>query len=186
MGILETAKEYIGKVTYKFGANDPDKGTADCSSFTSKVFKRNGITIGRTTQEQYKKGKEVSKEEARPGDLIFFKDTYDSNYVAGVSHVGIVVGNGMMIDCGSKGVTMRTYQDDYWSKHFLAIKRIDGVDVGSIPTDTNLPSITPTKSDIGLNWWGDIVVVVILIILVIISVLMLMLALGVDKEVLPI
>lgn len=194
MGVLDTASEFIGKVKYVFGASDPVGGQSDCSGFTKYVFKEQGINIGRTTQEQLTKGKEVPKSSAKPGDLIFFRNTYNSNYTAGVSHVGIVAGNGMMIDCGNSGVSLRSYETDYWKSHFLTVKRIDGIKIGAVnapgvdnSTGSNSTDSTGSKAnDVGLTWWGDVVVMIILILLIIASVILLMFALGIDKEVLPI
>lgn len=62
----------------------------------------------------------VSPEEAKPGDLIFFQGTYNTT---GASHVGIYVGNGMMIHCGDP-VQYTSVQTSYWQSHFLAYGRI--------------------------------------------------------------
>lgn len=172
MGILEKAASYIGKVNYVFGASDPDNGISDCSGFTQKVYKEFGYTIGRTTQEQWQKGEEVSKAELKPGDLVFFKDTYDSHYLDGVSHVGINYGGGMMIDCGSStGVSKRSFETDYFKQHWLGAKRITdkSEDIGISGNETPVSSDTKTNS-FGLKWWGDVLIVVMIIGLIIGSV----------------
>ena len=53
MGIVDTAKSYINKVVYQFGADNIDGGVGDCSSFTQKVYEKNGISIGRDTESQW-------------------------------------------------------------------------------------------------------------------------------------
>lgn len=87
--IVEFAKSKLG-TKYVYGATGPS--TFDCSGLTSWCHKQSGISIPRTSLEQSKKGKSVSKNDLQPGDLVFFKTT-----AAEVGHVGIYVGNGEMI-----------------------------------------------------------------------------------------
>lgn len=186
MGVIETAKSFVGKVQYSFGASDPEGGRSDCSGFTQYVFRENGYNIGRTTQEQYQKGEEVSKSLVKAGDLVFFKDTYDSNYIDGVSHVGIALGGGVMIDCGSNGVTVRSYETEYWKEHWLGARRISGVEIGNAG-NTSISNATFAET-IDLKWWGDVVVVIVILLLIIAALWFLIMAVGVDskiKEVLP-
>ena len=176
MGVLETAESFIGKVTYRFGSTAVEQGKADCSAFTQYVFKQNGYNIGRTTSEQVKKGTKVSKAEARPGDLIFFQGTYR----AGVSHVGIVVGNGEMIDCGeANGVSRRSYNTDYWNQHFLEVRRVDGVDIGTGSGAVNDSEDSEEETKLDLTWWGDIVSVVIVVLLILAALLFVLKAINV-------
>lgn len=133
MGIIDTAKKCIGRVKYIFGAGQINKdgsGKADCSYFTMWVFAQNGINIGRTTEAQMGKGKEVAKKDLQPGDLVFFKDTYASNYKNGVSHVGIYLGNGEFVhnSSGAGCVTVSKLNSAYYQSHYLTAKRVADAD----------------------------------------------------------
>jgi hypothetical protein len=128
--IVRIAKSYIGKVKYVFGAETPDKGVSDCSGFTQAVYRKVGLAIGRNTEAQITNKNIVKVSDsynfkAQPGDLIFFKNTYNSGYIYGVSHVGICTGEGTkFIECNSsKGVCVSDYTSNYCKKYFLMIKR---------------------------------------------------------------
>ena len=160
MGVIDTAKSYIGKVQYFFGADDVDGGRGDCSSFTQTVFEKNGVDIGRDTNEQWQTGADVNRDDLQAGDLVFFKDTYKNDHKDGVSHVGIYEGNGQFIHLSSKGVTESNLSSEYWTEHYLGAKRIDGVSVEDSSADGDT-----AESSAGLTWWGDIVKVVLITLL---------------------
>ena len=81
----------------------------------------NGWDVGRCRANELKnKCAYISPAQARPGDLIFFKGTYNTS---GASHVGIYIGNGMMIHCG-KPVQYASINRDYWKRHFLSFGRL--------------------------------------------------------------
>lgn len=124
--VVKKAKSYIGKVRYVFGASSPDRGKSDCSGFTQYVYKKAaGKSIGRTTSEQVRKGKRIEKSKLKAGDLVFFKNTYNSGYIYGVSHVGIYVGNGKFVHCSSSGgVKASNLYESYYSKHWLMGRRV--------------------------------------------------------------
>jgi cell wall-associated NlpC family hydrolase len=124
--VVELAKSYAGKVTYIYGAASPENGKSDCSGFTEHCYKKAaGKAIGRTTGEQVGKGEEVAKSKAAPGDLVFFKDTYNSGYKYGVSHAGICLGGGMFIHCSSSGgVRTSSLSEAYYAQHFLMVRRV--------------------------------------------------------------
>jgi cell wall-associated NlpC family hydrolase len=84
----------------------------DCSGFVQYVFKQNGKSIARDTLGQYAATKKVSN--PQPGDLVFFAGTYK----AGISHVGIYIGNNQFIHSGGANVHVRSMSDPYWSKYF--------------------------------------------------------------------
>ena len=79
-----------------------------------------GISIARTCIPQYKEGVYVAKADPQPGDLVFFTGTYDT---PGVSHVGIYVGNSMMIHCGDP-ITYANINTVYWQSHFYTYGRL--------------------------------------------------------------
>lgn len=147
MGIVDTAKSYLGKVKYVFGANDLDGGKADCSSFVQSVYKKNGITIGRTTALQWQDGQYVEKENLQAGDLVFFHSTYNSNYVDNVSHVGIYIGNDEFIHCssGAGTVTTNKLSESYYQNHYLGGKTYGTVSESSSTSSSENSSWSDEK-----------------------------------------
>ena len=118
--MIAEAEKHLG-TPYVWGGYAP--GGFDCSGFVSWVINHcgNGWDYGRLTAEGIRQVcAYVSPEEAKPGDIIFFERTYDT---AGASHVGIYVGDGMMIHCG-KPVQYTTIHTDYWNNHFLQFGRL--------------------------------------------------------------
>lgn len=116
--IVTNAKKYLG-VPYVWGGTSP-KGF-DCSGFTQYVMKLSGITLPRTTTEQYKVGTYVAKKDLQPGDLVFLQNTYR----AGISHVGIYIGDGKMIHASSsKGVTTSNLSSSYYTSHYYGARRV--------------------------------------------------------------
>lgn len=179
MAIVDTAKMCLGRVKYVFGANQINSdgsGVADCSSFTQWVFKQNGINIGRNTEAQLSHGTKVDKRSLQPGDLVFFKDTYASNYKDGVSHVGIYIGNNEFIhnSSGAGKVVISKLNSAYYQTHYLTGKRItssdndnldNNVDVdGEIGDKNNNDSNTNTGTN--LKWYGDLIVLILTILTV--------------------
>ena len=128
MSVVNTAKEYLGKVSYTFGADNVEGGSADCSSFTQYVYKKNGYSIGRDTTAQLSNTQKVEKSDLQAGDLVFFQGTYRK----GVSHVGIYIGNNEFIHCSSKAknVIVSSLNDSYWKSHWLQGGRVTGTSSG--------------------------------------------------------
>ena len=91
----------------------------DCSGFVQYVFKTSGISLPRTAVEQYKLGVPVSRNELRPGDLVFFQ-----TYAPGASDVRIYIGGGRTLGASSKGVGIYDLSVSYWSQHYLGARRI--------------------------------------------------------------
>jgi murein DD-endopeptidase / murein LD-carboxypeptidase len=91
--IIAKAKSLQGKVTYKFGVNNPSKLWFDCSSFTKYVFGSQGIDLKWGSKAQSKQGVYVAKKNLQPGDLIFLSVGTKGQ----VNHVGIYIGNGKFI-----------------------------------------------------------------------------------------
>lgn len=118
--MLKEAQKYLN-VPYVWSGYSPSG--FDCSGFVSWVLNHcgNGWNFGRLTAEGLRqKCKAVKPEDAKPGDLIFFQNTYAT---AGASHVGIYVGNDTMIHCG-KPVQFSKINRPYWKSHFLSYGRL--------------------------------------------------------------
>ena len=117
--MLAEAEKYLG-YPYVWGGSSPST-SFDCSGFVSWVINHSGWDVGRLgAQGLCNICTPVSSANAKPGDLIFFKGTYDT---PGVSHVGIYVGNGMMIHCGSP-ISYASINTSYWQSHFYQFGRL--------------------------------------------------------------
>lgn len=105
--VYNTAKKYLGK-PYVYGATGPR--AFDCSGFTGYVYKKAAkITLPRTAQAQYNAYKHVSASKVTKGDLVFFGYSKHS-----ISHVGLYVGNGKMIDAQNRGVVTEKVHAPWW------------------------------------------------------------------------
>jgi hypothetical protein len=119
--MITEAEKYLG-YPYVWGGSSPST-SFDCSGFVSWVINHcgNGWNVGRQTANGLMgKCDIIPKSEAKPGDLIFFQKTYNTS---GASHVGIYVGNGMMIHCGSP-ISYASIETSYWRQHYYCIGRI--------------------------------------------------------------
>ena len=130
--IIDTATGFIGKLKYVFGGNNIAGGSGDCSDFTEYVFKVHGFNIGYDTASQYMNTTHVPENFVEGGDLVFFKNTYDSGKIDGVSHVGIMVNGEQFIHLSSKGCYVDYVHSDYWKEHFLDFRRVTGLSFESI------------------------------------------------------
>lgn len=119
--MIQEAEKYLG-YPYVWGGASPST-SFDCSGFVSWVINNcgNGWNVGRQTADGLRSSCAfVSPSEAKPGDLIFFQGTYNTS---GASHVGIYVGNNMMIHCGNP-IQYTSISSAYWQQHFMAFGRI--------------------------------------------------------------
>ncbi len=119
--MIHEAERYLGR-PYVWGGSSPSTGF-DCSGFVSWVINNcgNGWNVGRQTAEGLRGCcAHVSPAEAEPGDLIFFQNTYPT---PGASHVGIYVGNDMMIHCGDP-IQYTNISSSYWQQHLLGFGRL--------------------------------------------------------------
>ena len=115
--MLSEAEKYLG-YPYVWGGSSPAT-SFDCSGFVSWVVNHSGWNVGRLgAQGLYNICTRTSS--PRPGDLVFFKGTYDT---PGVSHCGIYVGDGMMIHCGDP-ISYANLNSSYWQAHFYAYGRL--------------------------------------------------------------
>lgn len=120
--LMEEANQYIG-YPYVWGGDSPET-SFDCSGFVSYVFTNSGVyNTGRLgAKGLHSLCRKISADEIQPGDLVFFEGTLGEK-VDGVTHVGIYVGNHMMIHCGSP-IGYQDLNDSYYKKHLLDYGRI--------------------------------------------------------------
>lgn len=120
--LIAEAEKYLG-YPYVWGGSSPST-SFDCSGFVCYVLNKSGVyPMSRTTaQGIFNQCAKIRPTEARPGDIIFFTGTYDSS--GPVSHVGLYVGNNMMLHCASGGVQYARMDTKYWTEHFYAMGRL--------------------------------------------------------------
>lgn len=117
--IIKEAEKYLG-YPYIWGGSSPST-SFDCSGFVSWVINHSGWNVGRLgAQGLCNICTPVSSANVKPGDLVFFTGTYDT---PGVSHVGIYVGNNMMIHCGDP-ISYANLNSNYWQSHFYRYGRL--------------------------------------------------------------
>ena len=110
--IVRTAERYVG-IKYRYG------GTTlfgfDCSGFVRFVYKKHGLDIPRSSDDQFNSGRKISFGDAMPGDLVFFRMNG-----SGVSHVGIYIGNNRFIHSPSSGkkITYADIESPYWKERY--------------------------------------------------------------------
>ena len=122
--MITEAEKYLG-YPYVWGGSSPST-SFDCSGFVSWVINHcgNGWNVGRLGAKGLKNICDIiPPDQAKPGDLIFFHHTYDAPDPSDATHVGIYVGDGMMIHCGSP-ISYASTESNYWQSHFLCFGRI--------------------------------------------------------------
>lgn len=143
--LIEEARRWIG-TPYKFGGKD--KAGADCSGFVMEVFRiAAGILLPRNSAEQKEFCKEITKSQMVAGDLLFFSSNVSRKKTA---HVGIYVGNGIMIHASSsQGVIESSIESNYYLNHFLGCGRVPFAGEIVTPTDTiPAPDKRPDAEDV--------------------------------------
>ena len=117
--IYKEAQKYVG-TPYVWGGSTPETGF-DCSGYVCWVYNQNGYDVGRITANGlWNKSQHISEAEAKPGDLVFFEGTYDT---PGKSHVGIYLGNGMMVSAGDP-IKYADIHSSYWQKYLSGFGRL--------------------------------------------------------------
>ena len=122
--MITEAEKYLG-YPYVWGGSSPST-SFDCSGFVSWVINHsgNGWNVGRLGARGLKNICDIiPPDQAKPGDLIFFHHTYDAPDPSDATHVGIYVGDGMMIHCGNP-ISYASTESSYWQSHFLCFGRI--------------------------------------------------------------
>lgn len=118
--ILDEAYKYKG-MAYVFGGNNPQQGF-DCSSLMQWIFNKVGVNLPRTANEQYKASKKITKSELKPGDLVFFTNTYNAGVP--VTHVGVYIGGNKIYDANGGGVGETDLNNSYWKSHLYGYGRV--------------------------------------------------------------
>jgi cell wall-associated NlpC family hydrolase len=118
--VVGTAMRYVGS-RYVFGGTGPSG--FDCSGFVYYVMNNSGSAVGRGMWQQYNAGAHVSQSQLKPGDVVFFANTY----MPGLSHDGIYIGNGQFVHAADEGsgVTVSSINSSYWQNHYVGATRIN-------------------------------------------------------------
>ena len=118
--VVKMAKKMLG-VKYSYGGTSPNRGF-DCSGLVQYSHKSVGVSLPRTTSQQYKAAKWIAKKHLKAGDLVFFKIIPSR----AVSHVGIYLGNSRFIHAPSSGkrVKISSMKAKYWKKRFTGAGRV--------------------------------------------------------------
>jgi len=104
-------------IPYVFGGTT--RSGFDCSGYTRYVFAGSGISLPRTSYEQFNTGTAVSRDQLEPGDLVFF-----STYAKGASHVGIYIGGGRFVHASTSGVRTTSLSDSYYAGRYVGARRV--------------------------------------------------------------
>ncbi|KAA1247412.1 C40 family peptidase [Aquimarina sp. RZ0] len=122
IGVIKYAKTFEG-TRYKYGGTT--KKGMDCSGLVYTSFKKNDIVLPRTSRAMASQGTKISLKNVAPGDLLFFKTNKNKNVI---NHVGLVVTTGNQVQfihaSTSKGVTISSLNERYWSNCFVTVRRV--------------------------------------------------------------
>ena len=132
--LLRLAQEQLG-YPYVYGGKAP--GGFDCSGLTYYLYGVHDFALHRTASQQLQDGIIVAKEGMQIGDLVFFRETYET-YPA--SHVGIYAGNNQIIHAGSRGICYADLDGSYFSEYFLCARRIVNTQAAKLELQPNHPS----------------------------------------------
>ena len=118
--VISLAQTFVG-ARYTWGGTSAATGF-DCSGLIYHVFRTLGYAIGRTVEEQFTAGRPVRRDELRPGDLLFYQNTY----IRGLSHDGIYLGSGRFVHAvdEASGVAVTALNSAYWEERYLGARRI--------------------------------------------------------------
>lgn len=124
--VVERACTFLG-CRYGAGRRGPDR--FDCSGFTGYVYQLEGITLGRSSRDQYLQGASVAQVALQPGDLVFFAPRASSR---GINHVGMVVegrgdGTFSFIHAASNGIIISQSTEPFWRNRYVGARRIIGI-----------------------------------------------------------
>ncbi len=117
--LLQLIQPWLGS-PYVFGGNGPAGRGVDCSGFTLRIYAQLGVSLPRTAQTQFNATARVS--DPQPGDLVFFKATYDSPDF--ITHVGIYMGGGRMVSAVEPTLGWASLDTAYWRAHLAGYGRV--------------------------------------------------------------
>jgi cell wall-associated NlpC family hydrolase len=125
--LISTALSFRG-VPYRNGGSDPNG--FDCSGFTQYVFAQHGVALPRETREQFQVGEKIKLKDIQTGDLVFFHTV-----ASGASHVGIALNDDEFVHAPSTAGVVRVehLSSAYWSRRFIAAKRVTPVELAARP-----------------------------------------------------
>lgn len=134
--LMSIAKKYLG-IPYKYGGTTTSG--FDCSGYTLTVFREAGVSLPRTTGEQYKEGYAVSKSQLQVGDLVFFNTSGK-----GVSHNGIFIGDNKFIHSStSRGIMISSIYDPYyWGSKYIGARRVADFSSATQVATTTKPQVS--------------------------------------------
>ena len=119
--IINTGIRYLG-TPYQYGAPSGQTNTFDCSSFVQYVYKKNGISLPRSSREQAKVGRYVPRSQLRAGDLVFFSIPGSPGLI---HHVAIYAGNNQILHTyGAGGVRFTSLSSGTWSQRYITASRV--------------------------------------------------------------
>ncbi len=149
--IAEYALKFKG-VPYLWGGTTPSG--FDCSGYIRYVYGHFGISLPRTSAEQYGVGTAVSKSNLQKGDLVFFANTYKP----GISHTGIYIGNGNVISAESQGISISNINTNpYWAPKYAGAKRLSSVKAAVTTVSAPKPAPAPApKPDLPKGQYYDV------------------------------
>lgn len=124
--IVELALVQVG-IPYVWGGGSPRSGF-DCSGLVQWVYRQVGVDLPRTAQQQFDATVRISQSDLRPGDLVFFAWTIATTPSEPITHVGIYLGNGLMVNAPSEGrpVQVMPAFTGYWGAHYAGPGRVGG------------------------------------------------------------
>lgn len=121
--IINYGKKYMG-TPYQFGASTSTTRYFDCSSFMKHIFKKYGVDLPRTSVQQSKVGRAVSKSNLKKGDLVFFSSGSRANG-HNITHVAVYMGNGKILHTyGKPGVTISDLNSGNWKRTYIKARRV--------------------------------------------------------------
>ncbi|WP_226003116.1 C40 family peptidase [Paenibacillus sp. BJ-4] len=121
--VIDYGERYMG-TPYRFGASTSTTRYFDCSSFMKHIFKKYGVDLPRTSVQQSKVGRAVSKSNLKKGDLVFFSSGSRSTG-RNITHVAVYMGGGKILHTyGSPGVTISNLNSSYWKRAYIKARRV--------------------------------------------------------------
>ena len=164
--IVQVAENIASKVSYVWGADNPETFEFDCSSFTKYCYKQAGFTLPRTAAAQYSATDRVAGADLETADLVFFSGTMSRT---GITHVGIYIGGGKFIhNSGRKDdVKISELTESYYKEHFAGGGRVTGASSVDDGSDSVLNDAIEYSSDFINGIIAQVLVLVVVLVTII-------------------